>query len=403
MRISSLQLGLIIAGAALVAGVLVYNMWVLRRARQRTRSAASAASTLPARVEPSFAAAHADVAPRAAAERMSLEEPDDSEHVDLDAKPWSIPMDDVVKVAAEPGRHDEYVDAHGVEAQASSPLTRGLRRDASPQPDPDIEVVIALQPARSVSAGALAPGMHARLGKPVRWFGRRDPAGAWQRIAPDATGEWTECAICMLLADRSGAASRNQIEAFSRMACELAPTLPAAFVPPVIDDEVARAEALDRLCAELDMQIGITIQKTDGSPIPGTRLRGMAEASGFRLAPNGRYEWVLEDNGTVLYSLQNLAGEPFSVDMLRASSLAGIVFVLDVPGVSEPARAFDQMKLAAARLARTLGGEMVDDNRRPLTDEALARTRAEVLSAGEALTRVHIEPGSPRALKLFSA
>ena len=33
MRISSLQFGLIIAGVLLVAGVLAYNYWVLRRAR----------------------------------------------------------------------------------------------------------------------------------------------------------------------------------------------------------------------------------------------------------------------------------------------------------------------------------------------------------------------------------
>jgi hypothetical protein len=38
-----------------------------------------------------------------------------------------------------------------------------------------------------------------------------------------------------------------------------------------------------------------------------------------------------------------------------------------------------------------------------LTDEALAKTRAAVVKAAAALTDVHIEPGSPRALKLFSA
>jgi FtsZ-interacting cell division protein ZipA len=61
------------------------------------------------------------------------------------------------------------------------------------------------------------------------------------------------------------------------------------------------------------------------------------------------------------------------------------------------------MKLAAGRLAHTLGGDMVDDNRRVLTDEALATTREAVVSAAAALADVHIEPGSPRALKLFSA
>jgi hypothetical protein len=243
-----------------------------------------------------------------------------------------------------------------------------MRRDAThSQPDPEIESVVALQPQVPVSANALAPGLHARLGKPLR------------------------------------SASSSQLEGFMRLLSDLAPTLPATFAAPSIDDEVARAEAPDRLFAELDMQIGITIQKTDGTPIAGTRLRGVAEAAGFRLAPNGRFEWVQEENGSVLYTLQNMSGEPFTLDGLRAASLNGIVFVLDVPCVNEPARAFDQMKMAAARLAHTVGGEMVDDNRRMLADDALAKIRAQVVAAAAALADVHIEPGSPRALKLFSA
>ena len=64
---------------------------------------------------------------------------------------------------------------------------------------------------------------------------------------------------------------------------------------------------------------------------------------------------------------------------------------------------FDQLKLAAKRMALTLGGDLVDDNQRPLTDNALAAIRAQVVSASELLARAQIEPGSPRAHKLFAA
>jgi hypothetical protein len=281
---------------------------------------------------------------------------------------------------------------------------RNDRRDAThTQPDADIESVVVLRPPVPIGVNSLAAGLHARLGKPLRWFGRRDSSTAWQRLNADSAGQFVEVAACLLLADRSGPASHNQIQAFVRLMGELALTLPATFAAASVDDEAARAEALDRLCAELDMQIGITIQRTDGSPIAGTRLRGVAEAAGFRLAPSGRFEWVQEETGNVVYTLQNMSGEPFTLDGLRAAALTGIVFVLDVPCVSDPARAFDQMKMAAGRLAHTVGGEIVDDNRRALTDDALAKTRAAVAKAAAALTDVHIEPGSPRALKLFSA
>jgi len=79
------------------------------------------------------------------------------------------------------------------------------------------------------------------------------------------------------------------------------------------------------------------------------------------------------------------------------------VLVLDVPRVAEPLRAFDQMKLAAKRIAHTLGGDLVDDNRRPLDDAALAAIRQQVKIAADALTACRIDPGSPRAQALFGA
>ncbi|MEO6927530.1 MAG: cell division protein ZipA C-terminal FtsZ-binding domain-containing protein, partial [Casimicrobiaceae bacterium] len=391
MRIFSLQFGLIVAGIVLVIGVLLYNHWVLRRARAM-RDAARVVESPPesTRVEPSLHMTQASsasdeprdppVADRAPEAMVAAESiggggtPNNAFPAD-DGGRWQIPMDDVASLPSLPtptrGRDD---------------VQRGTHRDTThTQPDPDIECVVVLRPAAPVGVNALAAGLHARLGKPLRWFGHRDASTAWQRLSADSAGEFAEIAGCLLLADRNGAAGRNQIDAFLRLVGDLAPTLPATLSTVSVDDETARAEALDRLCAELDMQIGITIQKTDGSAIAGTRLRGVAEASGFRLAPSGRFEWVHEETGNVVYTLQNMSGEPFSLEGLRTVTLTGIVFVLDVPCVADPARAFDQMKLAAGRLARTVGGEMVDDNRRILAEGALATTRAAVVSAAAAL------------------
>ena len=77
------------------------------------------------------------------------------------------------------------------------------------------------------------------------------------------------------------------------------------------------------------------------------------------------------------------------------------MFLLDVPRVADPARVFDQMKLAAKRMAQTLDAALVDDNRRPLDDAALAAIREQVQATAAALREVNIEPGSPRALALF--
>jgi FtsZ-interacting cell division protein ZipA len=172
---------------------------------------------------------------------------------------------------------------------------------------------------------------------------------------------------------------------------------------PDLTRDAARAESLDRLCAELDVQIGLTVQMPDPASIAGTRLRGVAEAAGFRLSPAGRFEFVNEDTGAVVYTLSNLRPDVFSAEMLRLTATNGVVFLLDVARLADPVRTFDQMKAAAKRLATTLGAELVDDNRRPLDDAALATIREQVQAAAEALRAVHIAPGSPRALALFSA
>jgi FtsZ-interacting cell division protein ZipA len=383
MRISSLQLGLIIAGVVLVLGVVVYNAWVLRRARRARMPEVFAPAAPQARVEPSLHGP-ADAAGIEDANAQGASDPEPGES----GENWTIPLADETRLPRAADALAEQGSAH--------------RHDASPRPDPEIEAVVLFNLMAPVMSDALASGMQMRSSKPLRWFGRRDAGGEWQLLTPGSAGSWIECAACMRLADRNGAASYEAIDAFIRMTGTLAAALPAMTTPPLTADEAARAEALDRLCAELDMQIGITLQRAGGGTIPGTRLRGVAEASGFKLAADGRYEWLAEDGDSVLYTLHHQSGEPFSNEMLRVSEIKAVVFELDVPRVADPARVFDQMKLAAARMAKTLDGELIDDNRRPFAEESLARTRAEIAAAAEALTEVRIAPGSPRALQLFS-
>jgi len=260
-----------------------------------------------------------------------------------------------------------------------------------------------VQPAAPVAAGALAAGLHARIGKPLRWFGRTDARADWQPLASDTSGRFADIVACMLLADRNGAASRAQLDTFARVVGDVAGAIAATLAVPDLAADAARAESLDRLCAELDVQIGLTVQMPEPASIAGTRLRGVAEAAGFRLSPAGRFEFVSEDTGAVLYTLQNLRPDAFSAEMLRLTATNGVVFLLDVARLADPVRAFDQMKMAARRMAHTLGAELVDDNRRALDDAALATIRDQVQAAADALRAVHIEPGSPRALALFSA
>jgi len=405
MSMSPLQLGLIVGGVILVVGVLIYNAWVERRVRRRIATAfaapdesATAGHSQGRRVEPTLrAAAVAQDAPTAPSAGEFAYRTDDSRAADSD---FVAPMDVIEHATVNETAAPAEIPAAAITVP---PMFAEADVGGQRKPDPEVECIVTLQPAKPVGVGTLAAGLHARLGKRLRWFGRTAPESPWQFLASDTRGEFVEIAACLLLADRNGAASRLQIDTFVRVMGELAPLLPAAMSVPDAGAETERAEALDRLCADVDVQIGLTVLKGDGSGIPGTKLRGIAEATGFRLASGGRFEWVAEDTGAVLYTLQNLRNEPFTVDTLRLSATNGVVFVLDVPRVTDPVRTFDQMKFIAKRLAQTLGSELVDDNRRPLDDAALVAIRKQVDAAAVALRDCGVEPGSPRALALFGA
>ena len=101
---------------------------------------------------------------------------------------------------------------------------------------------------------ARAPGQAAALVRPYGAEGALAGAGFRHARRPFA-----EVAACLLLADRNGAASRPQLETFVRVMGELAPLLPAAMSAPDVEAEAERAETLDRLCADVDVQIGLTV------------------------------------------------------------------------------------------------------------------------------------------------
>jgi hypothetical protein len=365
-----LFVGLAIAGVVLVVGVLAYNWLQERRVRRRVAAAFTRAGGGREHTEPSLRG-DAVGGPRSVAIDAGLADTDE----DLPGE--------------EPGADETLRQPLGVAHSARDGIA----------PDPDIECVVLLQPAAPAPSTALGPTRSRRHAKPVRWLGRRAPGLPWQALDA-ATGPWPEIAACMLLADRSGAATRSDIEAFLHSVADAAALLSCACALPDAADEAGRAEELDRFCADLDVQIGLTILKAELGQIAGTRLRGVAEAAGFRLDPAGQFDYV-DETGNLLWRLQNYQQEPFTVESLRVLTTPGVVLLIDVPRVTDPVRVFDQMRLITKRLAQTLEGVLVDDNRRPLDDAALVAIRDQVQATAAGLRAAHIEPGGTRALRLF--
>jgi len=367
-----LFLGLLVAGVVLVIAVLAYNWMQERRVRRHIASAFTRPGAEREGAEPSL--------------HPGRVEP-------------GMPQSAAVEYAAAAQEDDLPDDAEVPEENLPQPLSVAHGTRDGIAPDPDIECVVQLHAPEPATREALGGARSRQQTKPVRWLGRGGEGLPWQEV--DATaGPWPEIAACLLLANRSGAATRTDIEGFLHAVADAAATLHCPCALPDVADEAARAEALDRFCADLDVQIGLTILKAELGQIAGTRLRGVAEASGFRHDPAGQFEYV-DEVGNVLWRLQNYRQEPFTVDNLRVLTTPGIVLLIDVPRVADPVRVFDQMRLIAKRLAQTLEGVLVDDNRRPLDDAALSAIRDQVQATASALRAAHIEPGGTRAARLF--
>lgn len=237
-----------------------------------------------------------------------------------------------------------------------------------------------------------------RINKPVSWAGLNERSGQWERVLEE--GEYRRLRVGLLLADRRGPLGEADLLTFQGAMQALADELMAAVDLPPREPALSNAIALDQFCANVDIQIGLNLV-SQGQVFPGTKIRALAEAAGMVLDASGRFVRC-DDDGNVLYTLENQESAGFSAEAMRTMSTHGIAFMLDVPCVSHGDRVFMQMLDLARRMAEVLHGVLVDDNRRPLTEAMLEPFRRQIGQYQAQLAARGIPAGGPLAVRLFS-
>lgn len=384
-QLSTLQIGLLVIGAVLVLAVWGYNLMQERRIRKRMDAAF--------KTEPDPLLDTPSLAPSPRVEPRERTEPSfggggfgaDDAPVATKASPAPPLRPEPEPVAEEPPPEE--------------PAPLSVEPAGWELPDPDIECVARLQAAQPIPGVVLMDAVEYAYPKPCRWVGR-EVSGTWSTVR-DASA-YTEVAACMVLADRSGPLNEQGYAKFRHVVEELSAALPAAFIIGERAEELQRATALDAFCADVDIQIGLNLQRKDGGRWTGTRLRGVAEAAGFKLNGAGALDYVSEDSGALLFRMHNREDQPLLAESMKLLSTGGVTLLLDVPRVADPVRAFDQMRALSKRLAVTLDAELVDDNARSLTDAGLATIRSQLQAVQTKMRAKGIEPGGARALRLFA-
>ena len=423
---TELQMGLIGLGAFAVVGVVVYNKWQEVRQRKQAEQVLKANHPdvlLDEGRDPEIAALHTE-APAEAEDRPvpitdSLLQETSSitgpagERIEpvlfFDAEPEELPEESVVAPAmatratvapnsSQAVESRETATAAGERATQAVPVSEDLHLLA-----PEIDFIASIDAVEPVPASRIVDAQHealARVRKPVRWIGYNEETGEWEPVAGQAEREYRHIRAGLQLVNRQGPASENDLAIFSVAMQDLADQLMGIVDLPPRQQALDAAVRLDEFCASVDIQIGINVI-SQGQVFPGTKLRALAEAAGMTIDAARRFV-RRDDDGNVLYVMLNQEAGGFSAELMKTMSTHGLTFLLDVPCVAHGERVFNQMVDLARRFADVLHGALVDDNRRPLSENALEPIRKQIGHYQAQMATQHLPAGNPLTQRLFS-
>jgi hypothetical protein len=255
------------------------------------------------------------------------------------------------------------------------------------------------EPAAAPALWAAQAEWAPRISKTLTWLGYDERQ--WRPLTAHDAGSYANVVAALQLADREGAVSEAEVDAFLDGVRALAQQFAGQVELPARHQVLAHAQALDSFCAGVDVQLGVNVVAADGAAFAGTKLRGLAEAMGLELRDDGLFH-AEDDEGRTLFAVGNMGPALFEADGLKTMACTGITFTLDVPRVAAGPAAFNRMVTVARQMAEGLGGVLVDGQGHVLSETMVDGIRAKVAELQQRMAAHEIPPGSPRALRLFS-
>ncbi|HUO45124.1 MAG TPA: cell division protein ZipA C-terminal FtsZ-binding domain-containing protein [Burkholderiales bacterium] len=342
---SELQTGLLGVGAVVIAGVYLFNLWQVREFRLKAERASAREHD-------------AAVSARAAAERVEPQ-------------------------------------LRSAEARPPAPPRHAI--------DPVIDYVVEvtlLEPGDGAEPHEEVLALAAAVRKPALVAGRID-GGSWRDAGIGSGAEFSHLRFALQMINRAGCIDQDQLAAFRDMVIRWAARVGAEAAYGDVAGAHGMAVELDRFCTEVDVAISVNVVSMNGQPFHGAEIRRVAEAAGLRLGADGVF-YCDGDRQSALFTVDNHEPMPFVPEQINTLQTGGVTFLLDVPRVSGGEQVFDRMLETARNFASALGGVVVDDKRRPLSDAAIGKIRAELQTILDKMNAAQIAAGSPRALRLFS-
>lgn len=339
---SDLQIGLISLGVIIIALVLLFNWWQDRRVRQQ----------------------------------MQAQFPED-EHDPL-----------MSHVASSAVRKEPTV--HIADSLSDSAT------DSFDEVDAACEAVIDIAFASPVMGRELAQVLHDHLradAKPLRFFAIAEDGTPRSQLAGDEL--YSSMQLAVLLANRAGPLTDIEWSRLWSAAQSVAQHFDAAVEGPEQDDVVRRAHQLDALCAELDAQVGLSLRLP--GPVAFQQVMAVIREMGF--LDYGRQVAWLADSGIPRFSV---LFDGLLADEVKSASIERVDLLLDLPNSPTDEQAFSRMACVGRDLALRLGGELLDDQGRPLPESADQSIDEQLFAMYQQLERAGFTAGEPRTARVFA-
>lgn len=348
---SKLQIGLAIAGALLLAALVVHGAWTARRNQPRL------AEPEAAPVEP-----HG-----------------------LDG----LSLDPVAPAAA--GGTDE------------DGLLLPTMQDRRAQLDPLIDVSATLELEHPVSGEAVLQHMPAtrRVGsKPYAIEGLDQATGQWE--PPQPGRRYSALQAGVQLANRAGALNEIEYSEFVMKTQALADAVGGTPEFPDMLDAVARARELDAFASEHDAQLSVTLRARHTAWSAGYVQQNAARLGFVAGVLPGRMVLPASVGGQppvlgLHYDAQAAQAEDPAQTAIREMTLS-----LDVAQVARSEQPYVRLRETATRLAEVMDGQITDDNGQFLSTDAMDLIGSELENLYDKLDERELSAGSLLARRLFS-
>ena len=226
-----------------------------------------------------------------------------------------------------------------------------------------------------------------------------DEHDKWHVVDDTVSEAFKQVACSLQLADRGGPVAKNLLNKFQFAVEDTGLALNTHVEWQGSGDAMQRAIELDQFCIEVDQMISVHIAQAD-APIHGTKFKGLAEANGMALKEDGKFYFYTND--AVLYTAIDTNNIPFTTEGLRSNVLKSITLQIEIPKVNNCEQVFNQMIGMAQKMATSLGANLVDDNQKMLGDLQIEKIRQQLKVIHATMVARGIMPGSPSSMRLFN-